>query len=513
MQTSFRFVAGILGLAILAGCTKEVEIPALAGPSTLGYSILLTANTDTLIQDGVSSANIEITARDGAGQLINGRPLRAAILVDNIVQDYGTLSTKSPITGGTLRYTAPPASTLSGGQVAQTVTVAVTPTDSGNFQNELARSVDIRLIPQGVILPTNPNLAPAFTVTPASPQAFSTASFDASTTTNGGTACLSACSYAWNFGDGTSGAGLTTTHEFRTVGTFQVILTVSDSRGAQATTVRAVVVTASTPPTASFLMSPTPVGINQDVFFNAEQSRATLPRRIVNYGWNFGDGRTASGVSVARSFSTNGTYNIVLTVTDDAGALAQAAQTLTVGAIGAAGPTAGAITVSPTPVTRNVTAFFNASAFTAGTAPIVSYRFNYGDGTPDDVGVSPTQGHVFTAAGTYTVRVTATDSLGRTATATLVVSVSTPGPVPAFTVSPSPAAIGAVVTLDATTTTTTGTSAISSYTWAASGGAGSIASGQITTKTFAAAGTYVVTLTVTDAAGVSASTSRSVTIQ
>ena len=76
------------------------------------------------------------------------------------------------------------------------------------------------------------------------------------------------------------------------------------------------------------------------------------------------------------------------------------------------------------PVTTTTNAFFNASAFTAGTAPIATYRFNYGDGSTDDVGPSATQSHRFTATGIYTVRVTATDTLGRTATTTLTVTVT-----------------------------------------------------------------------------------------
>lgn len=406
-----------------SGCTKSVEVPALAGPSTLAYSILLTASTDTLIQDGVSSATIEISARDTAGQAINGRPLRAAILVDGIVQDYGSLSTKSPITGGTLRYTAPAPSSLPAGQVAQTITVAVTPTDQGDFRNEFARGVDIRLIPQGVILPSNPSLSPAFVVTPVSPQAFSVVSFDAATTTNNGAACLNACSYSWNFGDGTTGTGISTTHEYRTISTFQVTLTVTDVRGAQASTVRSVTVTASTPPVASFLMSPTPVGTNQDVFFNAEQSRATLPRRIVNYGWNFGDGRTASGVTAARSFSTVGTYTIVLTVTDDAGATGQATQSLSVTAANA-GLTATLVhSFAPSPLNTASTVFLDASGST-GAAPIVEYRFNFGDGTEEQVGSASRASHRFSTAGTYIVRVTIRDSLGRTATQTLSLTIA-----------------------------------------------------------------------------------------
>ncbi|MDP3718535.1 MAG: hypothetical protein Q8T13_12295 [Acidobacteriota bacterium] len=108
MPTSIKTLAGILLVAGLAGCTNKVEIPALAGPSTLGYSIMLTSNTTSLIQDGVSSATIEITGRDANGQPITGRPLRAAIIVGGVVQDFGTLSTKSPVTGGdTALYLAP----------------------------------------------------------------------------------------------------------------------------------------------------------------------------------------------------------------------------------------------------------------------------------------------------------------------------------------------------------------------------------------------------------------------
>ena len=335
-------------------------------------------------------------------------------MVGGVAQDFGTLSTKSPVTPATLRYTAPNASPLAAGQVAQVVTIAVTPTDSGDFRSEVARQLDLRLVPQGVILPTNPALTAAFTVTPASLQAFSTAAFDASTTTNGTTACLSACSYAWNFGDATSGSGITTTHDYRTVAAYQVTLTVTDSRGAQATTVRTVTVTASTPPTASFVISPTPVGVNQDVFFNAEQSRATLPRRIVTYAWNFGDGRRDSGVTVTKSFTTAGSYNIVLTVTDDAGATGQATQALSVTA------NAGMIATLVFSPTANLTTAteinFDASGSTS-TNPIVEYKFNWGDGTSEELQPGPINKHRFTRAGTYIVRVTIKDSLGRTATA------------------------------------------------------------------------------------------------
>jgi len=422
MRTSFVTVTGVLALALLVGCTvKQVDPPSLAGPSTLARAITMVANKDTLFQNGVDFVDILVTSSSPTGQQQN-IPLRAEIMVGGVVQDFGTLNTKSPITPTTLRYTAPNASPLPAGQVAQVVTIAVVPVDAGDFRSEIARQVDLRLVPQGVILPTNPNLVADFTVTPPSPQAFSIATFNAASSTNRGTACNTLCSYAWSFGDGTTGSGMNTTHEYRTVGAYLVMLTVTDSRGAQATTVRTVTVTASTPPTAVFVMSPTPAGVNLDVFFDAQQSRATLPRTIVSYGWNFGDGRTASGVTVSRSFPTVGTYNIVLKVTDDAGAVGDASLPLTVTTAGA-GLTA-VVTVSPsTPVPPGTVLFFNGSGST-GTSRIVEYRFNWGDGTPEDVGPSPTQSHSFAGGErTYLVRLTIRDAIGRTATVVLPVAV------------------------------------------------------------------------------------------
>lgn len=422
MPTSIKTLAGILLVAGLAGCTNKVEIPALAGPSTLGYSILLTSNTTSLIQDGVSSATIEITGRDSNGQPINGRPLRAAIFVGGVVQDYGTLSTKSPVTGGTLRYTSPPASPLAGGQVTQVVTIAVTPLDSGDFLNEMARGVDIQLIPQGVIVPTNPGLTAAFTVTPGSPAAFSQAVFDASSTTNAGVACLNNCSYAWNFGDGTTGTGLTTTHQYRTVGVFQPSLTVTDIRGAQATTIRSITVAVATPPTASFTVSPSgSAGVNQDLFFNASASLPALGRTIVRYDWNFGDGRTSSGVTTSHRYQAPGAYQVTLAVTDDVGAVGRPANPTSITVAGG-GPTVTATATPPTQV-RNSPIVFNVTATPTSGSTIVSYKFVYGDGG-QDTGSAPTQTHVYTAAGTYPVAVTVTDSIGRTTTVTVTVTIT-----------------------------------------------------------------------------------------
>src|SRR5688572_27608239 len=268
MRTIKLSLVTALVASAFAGCTvKKVDTPALSGPSSLARTIIMTADRDTLLQDGSQEASIRLTAQVQPGQSENVR-LRAQVFVDGVAQDFGTLSNKSPITPTTIFYRAPAAPTTVGGQVPTTVTIAVTPDDSGDFRGETTRTIDLRLIPPGVILPTNPNLAANFTFSPAAPLVMDVVSFDATTTTNNGASCATACTFAWDFGDGTTGTGQVTTHQFRRVGSFQVRLTVTDARGATAVSVRTVNVAPGAPPTnVSFTTSPANPGVNQEIFF------------------------------------------------------------------------------------------------------------------------------------------------------------------------------------------------------------------------------------------------------
>jgi|SoiMethySBSTD1v2_1073268.scaffolds.fasta_scaffold04062_20 PKD repeat protein len=415
--TTFVSLLGVAALAAVAGCVKDVDQPALAGPSTFAHSIIMVADRDTLTQNGVDFTDIRITSLSPSGTSENV-PLRAQIYVDGVPNDFGTLSSKSPITPATIRYTAPPASSVTTAQVPTTVTIGVTLAGSGDFRGETTRTIDINLQPQGIIIPTNPNLVAAFTFTPAAPQVAQTVAFDASTSTNSGTACLTLCSYVWDFGDGTGGIGLTTTHEFRKAGIFPVKLTVTDSRGASSSKTTSITVAPGTPPTASFTVSPTPPPTNVDIFFNATASRAATGRTITSYIWEFGDGTGASGPIVTHKFTGAGSFVVMLTVTDDAGSQTQVSQTLAVGTA-ASNPIAQLTT---TLSGRRVLA--DASASTPGTgATIVSYRFDYGDGSTPEIVTNPVQSHTYTGPGTFIVQVEITDSNGKTASKTVSITV------------------------------------------------------------------------------------------
>ncbi|MHC4507842.1 MAG: PKD domain-containing protein, partial [Planctomycetota bacterium] len=52
---------------------------------------------------------------------------------------------------------------------------------------------------------------------------------------------------------------------------------------------------------------------------NFDASASYDDGNIVNYEWDFGDGNLGAGVNASNTYTDEGTYTVVLTVTDDAG--------------------------------------------------------------------------------------------------------------------------------------------------------------------------------------------------
>lgn len=229
-------------------------------------------------------------------------------------------------------------------------------------------------------------------------------------------------SYAWNFGDGTTGSGVTVQKSYSAPGSYTVTLVVTDDRGRQSTTSKTVAPAEGTAPTADFDFSPTAPATGQAIFFNAAKSRPAAGRRIVSYAWDFGAGTTGSGMTVEKVYDTPGTYIVTLTVTDDIGRKGSTSKSVAVITGGAGGVTAK-FTYSPSNPKVNDFVYFNA-AESSSPAGIVSYTWDYGDGTPPETHTGTTGAHQFTAARTYIVRLTVTDAAGKTATTTVSVVVT-----------------------------------------------------------------------------------------
>jgi PKD repeat protein len=314
--------AALVALAAIAlgGCTvKKTEAPALAGPSEFGLSLRTTVTPDILDQDGFSQSVIEMVARGPDGRPVRAVPLRVEIRVGGVNLDYGRLSSRNVVTGddGVARvtYTSPPAP-VEPVDTFTVVTLVVTPV-GGDYNGSNPRYVELRLVPRGVILPPNGTPTPSFVITPTPVRTLTAVTFDASGTRDEGVPCGALCSYAWNFGDGSSGTGMVVSHEFRNPGTFIVRLTVVDQRGQSATTSQSVTVEATPAPKADFIFSPSSPKAGQDIFFNASSSTAAPGHILVGFDWDFGSGRTGTGVTIAKRYDTPGTYNVTLKVHDD----------------------------------------------------------------------------------------------------------------------------------------------------------------------------------------------------
>jgi PKD repeat protein len=137
---------------------------------------------------------------------------------------------------------------------------------------------------------------------------------------------------------------------------------------------------------------------------------------------------------------------------------------------------------------------------------ISAYAWDFGDGT---TGTGSSASHAFGAAGTYEVRLTVVDRDGQRASTSRTLTVYVQ-PQATFSTSPVLPVEQTPTSFTAISTGSDPASMISSYAW--SFGDGASAGGANVTHTYAHEGTYRVTLTVTDALGLTSSTSEVVTV-
>jgi PKD repeat protein len=227
-----------------------------------------------------------------------------------------------------------------------------------------------------------------------------------------------ALSYAWNFGDGTTGSGVTPSHAYATTGQFTVTLTVNDGRGGTAQDTAVVTIGANQAPIAH-ANGPYSGRTGFPIAFSGSGSDAE--GQPLTFSWNFGDGNTGSGATPSHTYAAPGTYTVALTVND--GFQNSAPATTTASVVDNIAPVAnpgGPYNSTSTTVTFNGTASFD------GNGDPLTYRWNFGDGTTG-TGPTPTHTYLQGSGTTFTVTLVVNDGYVDSAPASTTVTITGSG--------------------------------------------------------------------------------------
>jgi len=308
--------------------------------------------------------------------------------------------------------------------------------------------------------------------------------------------------YHWNFGDGTTGEGKTSSHKYAGSGKFKITLVIEDDSHSlcrQSKATRWVRINA--PPVPHLKLKP--IGaVGETIELDATAS-VDSDGEIILYAWDFGDTTTTRGEKTSHQWEAPGKYTVRLRVTDNAG-LGNSTTEETAEIVINARPVALAKYAPVIAAQEDV--IFDGTVSYDQDGTIRKYVWDTGDGT---IGEGATIHHAYESPGLYTATLTVTDNtstLNNTASTTFSIRVNHP-PIPVAgedqLVDASEVAFDASASMDAD-------DPIIDYLWEF--GDGSQAHGKVVSHVYALPGTYPVTLTVTDGSG-SRSASQSDTIK
>jgi PKD repeat protein len=273
----------------------------------------------------------------------------------------------------------------------------------------------------------------------------------------------SIASYSWDLnGDGTYGDATIAqaTVTFGSAGNHTVRLHVTDDSGATDVAELTIAV-ANRAPTAAFEYSPASPTSSELITFTSTSSDPD--GSIASIAWDLdNDGAFDDGDvgTVHGSFDTPGPHTVKLNVTDNDGA--SDSTTLTIQVANRA-PVASFTSApdTPAPLTGQQVTFTSTSTDPDGSIASVAWDLD-NDGNFDDGNGSSAQ-RTFATAGTYTVRMRATDNNDATDVATGSVTIANRAPAASFGSSPAAPKTGEEVTFNSTSTDPDGS--IASYSW------------------------------------------------
>ncbi|HWC16556.1 MAG TPA: PKD domain-containing protein, partial [Terriglobales bacterium] len=218
-----------------------------------------------------------------------------------------------------------------------------------------------------------------------------------------------------DFGDGTVMNASSGTHTYAAAGTYTVTLTATDAAGNKATATQSITVAVNQPPTCTLSVVPTSgfAPLSVTITGSCTDPEQALTSTLLD----FGDGTTQSAASGTHTYANPGTFTVKLTGTDAVGQKGSATQAVTVNL-----NTAPICTLAVTPGIGQAPLPITATgSCTDAENNIKTTVLDFGDGTS----VNASSGsHTFAQAGTFTVKITATDALGLAGSASQTVTVS-----------------------------------------------------------------------------------------
>lgn len=309
---------------------------------------------------------------------------------------------------------------------------------------------------------------------------------------------------------GTLGSSTATTDgngEARTSLTTDRATTVTANAGGQSATATVAI---NDPPTVT-LTPPTDPTAGRPATFTV----AVTPgdRRVASAIIDFGDGQTQSlgalngSSTVNHTYATAGTFVASVTVTDAGGEQVTVSTSVVVNP---AVPINVTLSATPSPATIDEAVVF-AATVTGSTVPIASYAWDFGDAsTVTTTGNQVT--HVYSSAGTVTVKVTVTNTDGVSGSSQLSLVVVPFQLVITLTANPSSPIVGQDVFFTATVTPRT--VVVDDYDWVFGDGATLNTGANNTTQHgYTAMGAFTVTVTATTSDNETVATSALVTVQ
>ena len=232
--------------------------------------------------------------------------------------------------------------------------------------------------------------------------------------------------------------------------------------------------------------------------------------RPAQFSWSFGDGTTAVGQNVTHAFRTPGINIVSLTITDSLGRTNTVSKPVTVGAPTTV--TAVFFTTPASPVSGQ-SIIFNASQTTPPAGhTITDYSWDFGDGSGGATGVVVS--HTFASPGTYTVLLRVTLDNGAQASTSQTMTVAPPNPKAVINLSPPTGTVGQTITFLGNKSTPAPGRTIVNYTWNFGDGS-PVVSGSTSSvaRPYGRAGTFTITLLVTDDQGNQDLATAQITIQ